>query len=95
MSAPLRVLRLKTVTSDTCAMPHGRPLLDVTIDGASAPVGQIVWFESAAAKPARWEYILSNGLASGLDSTFSRQDLETRILERYFQELVDAPRQSA
>jgi len=94
MNAPHRLLRFTPAAAARCAVPHARPLLDVIIDAASEPAGQIVVFEPPAGAPS-WHYVFSDGHASGLQSSQSRLALETLIVEHYFQDLVASQLRSA
>ena len=85
MNAPCRVLRFRPAGSATCAVPHARSLIDVYLNDGKTPVGHIVLLDSQAVAPARWTYILSDGRVTGLQSTYSRQDLEADVREYYFE----------
>jgi hypothetical protein len=72
-----------------------RVLLDLWLDEAPAPIGHIVELAAGPGTPLRWAYLLADGRPTGLQSTNSRQDLESRILEYYFQDLTAEQRHSA
>lgn len=95
MSAPRRVLRFRTPGSVGSLVPDGRVLLDLFVDEASAAAGHIVELPAAPGLPVRWAYVLADGRATGLQSTYSRHDLESRILEHYYQDLVAEERHTA
>ncbi|MCF7760980.1 MAG: hypothetical protein K9M98_10805 [Cephaloticoccus sp.] len=76
-------------------MPGSRVLLDVLLDDKPTPVGHIVQHAAGHGTPARWAFHLSDGRATGLHSTLSRQDIEGQISELYFQELIADQRHSA
>lgn len=89
------VLRFRPTADAAIAMPKARPLLDVFLNDEKTPAGRIVLLEPEPGTPARWTYVLSDGRATGLQSTYSRQDLEGAVREFYFQELAADLRRSA
>jgi len=95
MTAPSRVLRFRPAGSGSCTQPGARRLIDVYLDDDRTPVGSIVRLEPEAGAPARWAFVLSDGRATGLQSTHSRQDLELAIQEHYFHDLTHDGRQTA
>ena len=95
MSAPCRVIRFRPAGSDRCAVPGAQRLVDVHLNDDKSPVGHIVLLPAEKGAPVRWAYLLSDGRATGLQSTHSRQDLEADVREFYFQELTADRRQSA
>ena len=88
MNAPCHVLRFRPAGSATCAAPRARSLIDVFLNDGKTPVGHIVLLDCEAGTPVRWAFLLSDGRATGLQSTHSRQDLEAAVREYYFQELT-------
>lgn len=95
MSAPCRVLRFRPAGSGDCTLPGARRLIDVYLDDDHSPIGSIVHLEPTAGAPARWAYLLSDGRATGLQSTHSRQDLELAVQDHYFHDLTHDGRQTA
>ncbi|QYM77890.1 hypothetical protein K0B96_11240 [Horticoccus luteus] len=93
MSAPLQLIRFSSanVATPAAVAATSRALLDVHVGSGSAPAGQVVFFESPAGQPS-WRYVLPDGQPSGLASEISRVDLETRIMEHYFTNLLPHPR---
>lgn len=95
MSSPHRLLRFRRTGSAPIAAPGTRVLLDLWLDAELEPVGHVVELAPSPGAPTRWAYVLHDGRATGLQSTFSRQDLETRIVEHYFEDLVADQRHTA
>ncbi|MBX3748543.1 MAG: hypothetical protein KF897_00475 [Opitutaceae bacterium] len=95
MNAPSRVLRFRPAGSAGCTLPGARRLIDVYLDDDRSPIGSIVRLEPEAGAPARWAFVLSDGRATGLQSTHSRQDLELAIGEHFFHDLTHDGRQTA
>ncbi|MFI5356542.1 MAG: hypothetical protein ACHQ4G_04330 [Opitutales bacterium] len=93
MSLPRRVLRFRPAGSDVCLLPDATALLNVFLDQDATSGGQIV-FSTTGAAP-RWSYVLRDTRSICLQSTLSRQELESRILEFYFEDLVADRRCSA
>ena len=50
---------------------------------------------AAHGAPLRWSYVLADGQATGLQSVFSRRELEAQIQDYYFVALTADHRQSA
>lgn len=90
MNAPLQVIRFRTAAAPSAPGLVPRPVVDVHVDSASTPAGQVVLFEGAGGVPS-WRYVLRDGRSSGLASEISRVDLETLIIEHYFEHLLPHP----
>jgi len=95
VNSPHRLLRFRQAGSPTIDAPATRVLLDLWLDDAPEPVGHVVELAASPGAPMRWAYVLHDGRATGLQSAFSRQDLETRIVEHYFEDLVADERHTA
>lgn len=95
MSTPCRVLRFRPAGSAGCTLPGTRRLIDVYLDDDRSPIGSIVRLDPDGGAPTRWAYVLSDGRATGLQSTHSRQDLEIAVQEHYFHDLTHDERQTA
>lgn len=76
-------------------MPDGRVLLDLHVNEAAVPAGHIVELRAAPGMPVRWAFVLADGRPTGLQSTYSRHDLESRVIEHYYQDLVAEERHTA
>ncbi|MFM1850808.1 MAG: hypothetical protein RIS54_492 [Verrucomicrobiota bacterium] len=97
MSSPRRVLRFRSAgdVGALSAESSARPLLAVLLDEQPAPVGHVVLHPAEPGAPERWSYVLADGRPTGLQSTHSRHDLESRIIEFYFEDLIADRRHSA
>ena len=95
MSLPRRVLRFRRAGSDGCLLPDATALLNVFLDQDAAPSGQVVFSAARTGAASRWSYVLHDTGQIFLQSTLSRQELESRILEYYFEDLVADRRCSA
>lgn len=95
MNSPHRLLRFSRAASPQSVTPGSRALLDLWLDAGSEPIGHVVELAPSPGAPTRWAYVLHDGRVTGLQSTFSRQDLETRIVEHYFEDLVADQRHTA
>lgn len=95
MTSPHRLLRFRQAGNAQPVAAGARVLLDLWLDAGAEPVGHVVELAPSPGAPTRWAYLLHDGRATGLQSTFSRQDLETRIVEHYFEDLVADERHTA
>ena len=79
MSSAVRVLRFARPRGPLASAPRGQVLVaEVLLDEHPAPVGQIMQQFQA------WHFMPTDGKASELMSTLSRQDLEAQIALHYF-----------
>lgn len=95
MNSPRHVLRFRRSAQATFPVVEGRVLLDLVIDAATEPAGHIMELPASPGAPLRWAYMLRDGRSTGLQSTLSRQHLESRILEHYLEDFLADGRQTA
>ena len=95
MSSSHRVLRFRLPGSADPTWIDCRIQLEVCVDEAVVPTGYIIELAAAHGAPVRWSYVLANGQATGLQSAFSRRELETQNQDYYFLNLTADHRQSA
>lgn len=95
MSSPRRILRFRATGDAGFAVADSQVLLQVQLDEQPEPIGYVVHQTAVPGAPARWAYVLADGRPTGLQSTFSRHDLESRIIEFYFEDLIADRRHSA
>lgn len=95
MISPHRILRFRLPGSAAPIWIDCRILLEISVDEAVAPTGYIIELMAAHGAPLRWSYVLADGQATGLQSVFSRRELEAQIQDYYFVALTADHRQSA
>ena len=95
MNSPFRLLRFRSAGDGGLALAETRRLLAVHLDDQTEPVGYVWHHLAEPGVPARWSYVLADGRPTGLQSTASRHDLESRILEYYFEDLIADQRHTA
>lgn len=95
MNSAARTLRFRLTGNAGLALPGSRVLLDVILNETPAPVGYVVQQDAVQGAPLRWSYVLSNGQATGLQTTLSRRELESQIRDYYFHQYVADQRHTA
>lgn len=95
MSAPFRVLRFRKPEGDGLAVAGTQRLLAVQLNNQPDPVGYVMLHAAEPGAPLRWSYVLADGRPTGLQSACSRHDLESRIIEFYFEDLIADQRHTA
>jgi|GEM_PF-1086926 len=95
MSSPYRIVRFRHPGSAVPTWIDCRIQLEIRVDEAASPTGYIVELAPAHGAPVRWSYVLADGQATGLQSAFSRHELETQIQDYYFLKITADHRQSA
>lgn len=95
MSSPFRLLRFRSDAAEGWSFAEARRLLAVHLDDLAEPVGYVWHHAAEPGVPARWSYILADGRPTGLQSTASRHDLENRIHDYYFEDLIADQRHTA
>jgi len=95
MSSPYRIVRFRHPGSAAPTWIDCRIQLEIRVDEIADPAGYIVELAAAQGAPVRWSYVLADGQASGLQSAFSRRELETQIQDYYFLKLTADHRHSA
>jgi len=95
VNSPRHVLHFRRNGAAAFPVAEGRVLLDLVIDAAAEPAGHILELPASPGAPLRWAYVLHDGRSTGLQSTLSRQHLESRILEHYLEDFLADGRQTA
>ncbi len=95
MSSPHRILLFRLPGNAAPTWIDGLIQLEICVDEATVPAGYIIELPAAHGAPVRWSYVLADGQATGLQSAFSRRELETQIQDYYFLRITADHRQSA